>query len=242
MQRGRGFARDEWTGFTRSTGPCDGRINRHLTAPTERVHLPSLPCRSGARWGPRAFRPGVLCNRRGGAMDLAFSVLPYLLTEGTPYVVFAGAGYLAWRFVRAYERRAIAPDRFDRTSSVCVCSRTPWMSSRAARIGRTSCSSSRRARWPATWPTRFATGRHQTPSSFRAEAEGRSRGIAIIQVEGPLYRESRDSSTRCRSLGMTRPLGMTSNTFRPRSAQRNFASCSANPQRSTTLIFATFKN
>jgi hypothetical protein len=49
-------------------------------------------------------------------MDLAFSVLPYLLTEGTPYVVFAGAGYLAWRFVRAYERRAIAPDRFDTVS------------------------------------------------------------------------------------------------------------------------------
>jgi hypothetical protein len=49
-------------------------------------------------------------------MDLAFSVLPYLLTEGTPYAVVVGAGYLAWRFVRAYERRAVAPDRFDAVS------------------------------------------------------------------------------------------------------------------------------
>jgi hypothetical protein len=41
--------------------------------------------------------------------------------------------------------------------------------------------------------------------SFRAEAEGRSRGIAILPKEGPLYRDDGDSSTRRLrgSLGMT---------------------------------------
>jgi len=46
-------------------------------------------------------------------MEFVPSVLPYLLNEAVPYVVFAGGGYLAWRFVRAYERRAISPDRLD---------------------------------------------------------------------------------------------------------------------------------
>ena len=49
-------------------------------------------------------------------MDLAFGVLPYLLTEATPYAALAGAGYLAWRFVRAYEHRSIAPSRLDAIS------------------------------------------------------------------------------------------------------------------------------
>ena len=49
-------------------------------------------------------------------MDLALSVLPFVLTEATPYAALAGAGYLAWRFVRAYERRSIAPERFDSVS------------------------------------------------------------------------------------------------------------------------------
>ena len=54
-------------------------------------------------------------------MELALSVLPYLLSEATPYAVFVGAGYLALRFVRAYERRSISPDRFDAvTDRVCI--------------------------------------------------------------------------------------------------------------------------
>ena len=46
-------------------------------------------------------------------MDMAMGagVLSYILSEATPYAVFAGGGYLAWRFVRAYERRATAPDQ-----------------------------------------------------------------------------------------------------------------------------------
>ena len=49
-------------------------------------------------------------------MDIGFEtigMLSYVLTEATPYAAFGGAGYLAWRFVRAYERRTVAPDRVD---------------------------------------------------------------------------------------------------------------------------------
>jgi len=46
-------------------------------------------------------------------MDIGISVLSYFLGEATPYVVFAGGGYLAWRFVRAYERRSAAPDQLN---------------------------------------------------------------------------------------------------------------------------------
>lgn len=46
-------------------------------------------------------------------MDLGLGVVSYFLNEATPYAIFAGGGYLAWRFVRAYERRAAAPDQLD---------------------------------------------------------------------------------------------------------------------------------
>ena len=46
-------------------------------------------------------------------MEFVPSIVSYLLTEATPYLVFGGGGYLAWRFVRAYERRSISPDRVD---------------------------------------------------------------------------------------------------------------------------------
>ena len=46
-------------------------------------------------------------------MEFVPSIVSYLLSEATPYLVFAGGGYLAWRFVRAYERRSITPDRLD---------------------------------------------------------------------------------------------------------------------------------
>jgi hypothetical protein len=45
--------------------------------------------------------------------SLASDVVAYILSEGTSYAVLGGAGYLAWRFVRAYERRTISPDRLD---------------------------------------------------------------------------------------------------------------------------------
>lgn len=44
-------------------------------------------------------------------MDMSLGVLPYLLGEMTPYAAIGGAGYLAWRFVRAYERRGATPDQ-----------------------------------------------------------------------------------------------------------------------------------
>jgi hypothetical protein len=44
-------------------------------------------------------------------MDLGIGMLSSFLGEATPYAVFAGGGYLAWRFVRAYERRSTAPDQ-----------------------------------------------------------------------------------------------------------------------------------
>jgi len=46
-------------------------------------------------------------------MEFVPSILSYLLSEAAPYAVFAGGGYLAWRFVRAYERRSVSPDRLD---------------------------------------------------------------------------------------------------------------------------------
>jgi len=46
-------------------------------------------------------------------MDIGLGVLSYFLTEATPYAVISGGGYLAWRFVRAYERRAAAPDQLN---------------------------------------------------------------------------------------------------------------------------------
>jgi len=45
-------------------------------------------------------------------MDIDIGVLSYFLGEVTPYAVIGGTGYLAWRFVRAYERRVVAPDQF----------------------------------------------------------------------------------------------------------------------------------
>lgn len=46
-------------------------------------------------------------------MELGIGLLSYFLGEATPYAVLAGGGYLAWRFVRAYERRSASPDRLD---------------------------------------------------------------------------------------------------------------------------------
>jgi hypothetical protein len=43
-------------------------------------------------------------------MGLGIGMLSYFLGEAAPYAVFAGGGYLAWRFVRAYERRSVTPD------------------------------------------------------------------------------------------------------------------------------------
>ena len=46
-------------------------------------------------------------------MDIAMGagVLSYILSEAAPYAMLGGGGYLAWRFVRAYERRAAPPDQ-----------------------------------------------------------------------------------------------------------------------------------
>jgi hypothetical protein len=49
-------------------------------------------------------------------MDLGLGVLPYFLSEVAPYTVIGGAGYLAWRFVRAYERRVASPDQISALS------------------------------------------------------------------------------------------------------------------------------
>jgi len=46
-------------------------------------------------------------------MELGISMVSYFLGEAAPYAVFAGGGYLAWRFVRAYERRSTAPDQLN---------------------------------------------------------------------------------------------------------------------------------
>jgi hypothetical protein len=46
-------------------------------------------------------------------MELGIGMLSSFLGEAAPYAVFATGGYLAWRFVRAYERRSTAPDRLD---------------------------------------------------------------------------------------------------------------------------------
>ena len=43
-------------------------------------------------------------------MDIAYPYLPYLLTETLSYGMMGGAGYLAWRLVRAYERRSGPPE------------------------------------------------------------------------------------------------------------------------------------
>jgi hypothetical protein len=49
-------------------------------------------------------------------MDIGIGVLSYFLGEVAPYTVIGGAGYLAWRFVRAYERRAASPDQISALS------------------------------------------------------------------------------------------------------------------------------
>jgi hypothetical protein len=46
-------------------------------------------------------------------MDIEIGMLSYFLGEVTPYAVFAGGGYVAWRFVRAYERRSAGPHQLD---------------------------------------------------------------------------------------------------------------------------------
>ncbi len=38
-------------------------------------------------------------------MDIGYPFVPYLLNEVLSYGMAGGASYLAWRFVRAYERR-----------------------------------------------------------------------------------------------------------------------------------------
>jgi hypothetical protein len=40
-----------------------------------------------------------------------FGMLPYYISEAISYVGWAGAGYLGWRVVRAYERRSVARAR-----------------------------------------------------------------------------------------------------------------------------------
>jgi hypothetical protein len=49
-------------------------------------------------------------------MDIGISMLPYFLGELTPYAAMGGSAYLAWRFVRAYERRAASPDQLSALS------------------------------------------------------------------------------------------------------------------------------
>jgi hypothetical protein len=44
-------------------------------------------------------------------MTIEFVPLPYVLDGALSYLMMTGAGYLAWRFVRAYERRAVEPER-----------------------------------------------------------------------------------------------------------------------------------
>ena len=44
-------------------------------------------------------------------MMTEFAVPAYFLTETFSYLTVGGAGYLAWRVVRAYERRRVAPER-----------------------------------------------------------------------------------------------------------------------------------
>ena len=39
-------------------------------------------------------------------MDIGYPMLPFLLSETLSYGMVGGASYLAWRFVRAYERRS----------------------------------------------------------------------------------------------------------------------------------------
>ena len=50
-------------------------------------------------------------------MDIAYPFLPYLLTETLSYGMIGGAGYLAWRFVRAYERRIHPPEPLESLAS-----------------------------------------------------------------------------------------------------------------------------
>jgi hypothetical protein len=38
------------------------------------------------------------------------ALLPYYISEIVGYVALVGMGYLAWRVVRAYERRSLEPD------------------------------------------------------------------------------------------------------------------------------------
>jgi len=40
-----------------------------------------------------------------------YSLVPYYVSEVLTYVAWSGAGYLAWRAVRAYERRSVEAGR-----------------------------------------------------------------------------------------------------------------------------------
>jgi hypothetical protein len=44
-------------------------------------------------------------------------MVPYILSEVMSYLMAAGAFYLAWRFVRAYERRVTAADHVSSLSA-----------------------------------------------------------------------------------------------------------------------------
>jgi hypothetical protein len=46
-------------------------------------------------------------------VDIGYSWLPYVVAEALSYGMAGGAGYLAWRFVRAYERRCTDPERLE---------------------------------------------------------------------------------------------------------------------------------
>jgi hypothetical protein len=90
----------------------DARLNRQLTEATARAHLLFLPCRTSS--ASDRFRSRVrVVPIEEAPMEFVPSIVSYLLSEATPYLVFAGGGYLAWRFVRAYERRSVSPDRLD---------------------------------------------------------------------------------------------------------------------------------
>ena len=41
----------------------------------------------------------------------ALALLPYYISEAVSYVAFGGMTYLAWRVVRAYERRSLEPNQ-----------------------------------------------------------------------------------------------------------------------------------
>ena len=98
------LATELWRWVTTEFKEREEGLNEVLIAGQRLVHATSLAC---------IYKEQLTRRSRGGSMTVVadFSLLPFYVSQVLAYIGWAGAGYLAWRVVRAYERHAFRRTR-----------------------------------------------------------------------------------------------------------------------------------